>query len=926
MLKFRPSKISLALLSSGMMALSIPSFAAETTTDAAVEQTASDETQSDEEVLTIVGIRGSLQKSQATKRNNTSIVEAITAEDIGKLPDSSIAESLARLPGLAAQRLDGRANVISIRGMGPEFSSTTLNGREQVTVGDNRGVEFDQYPSELMSAVVVYKTPDASLMSQGIGATIDLQTISPLAHGKQSMVANIRGERNDLGALNSGSTANGWRGSYSYIDQFANDTIGIALGFAHMESPNQEERWQAWGYPEDGNGNLVLGGAKPFVRSSELTRDGIMGVFEYTPDDSFSTKVDLYYSDFEDKQILRGIEIPVWWGQGWANDSIDVVSTSEGLVTQGRVNNGFALIRNDVNIRDAELTSVGWNTQYQINDNWELTSDLSYSKVDRSDFGLESYAGTGRGTGVGASDTLGFSMGGAGGAIFNHGLDYSDPNLFFMGGAFSWANGITLPGDAQDGFVNTPNVEDELTALRLSVDRALSGDTFKSIEFGINYSDREKSKLDTGFFLTLPQYPAMLPVPAEYLQSPTSLAFIGMGNVLSYDSLAFYRDGNYQITQEDLTVAGRSTNSWSVQEEVITGFIKANIDAEWGGLPVTGNLGLQVVRTDQSSSGNAAGPDVDNPGFVQVVRVSGSESYTELLPSLNLAFELPEEQVVRLGVARTMARARMDQMNASRSFSYNSSLSSSTDIQNSPWGGGGGNPGLKPWMAKQLDVSYEKYFAKEGYFAAAVFYKDIESWVFNDQIVADFSGISVEDPQPALSQGLISVPTNGYGGFVKGVELTLSLAGNTLADSLDGFGAVLSYTYNDAEVKATRESEPVDLEGLSKNVGQATLYYEKDGWQLRTSARYRSDFLGEVTGLSLVRQSVFVKSETIIDAQIGYDFSQSDIEGLDGLSVFLQVNNLNDEPFTTFQNGDERQVRDFQVYGTNYLLGASYQF
>ena len=131
--------------------------------------------------VVVTGIRRGIENAINIKQESTSIVEAISAEDIGKLPDSSIAESIARLPGLAAQRVAGRATTISIRGLAGDFSTTLLNGREQVSSGDNRSVEFDQYPSELLSAVVVYKTPDANLVAQGISGTVDLQTVRPLS-------------------------------------------------------------------------------------------------------------------------------------------------------------------------------------------------------------------------------------------------------------------------------------------------------------------------------------------------------------------------------------------------------------------------------------------------------------------------------------------------------------------------------------------------------------------------------------------------------------------------------------------------------------------------------------------------------------------------------------------------------------------------
>src|SRR6185312_11814548 len=132
------------------------------------------------EGITVTGYRHSIESAIETKQNSTSIVEAISAEDIGKLPDISIAESIAHLPGLSAQRVEGRAQVISVRGLSPDFATTLLNGRELVSTGDNRSVEFDQYPSELINGVTVYKTPDAGLVGQGLSGTIDMQTVRPL--------------------------------------------------------------------------------------------------------------------------------------------------------------------------------------------------------------------------------------------------------------------------------------------------------------------------------------------------------------------------------------------------------------------------------------------------------------------------------------------------------------------------------------------------------------------------------------------------------------------------------------------------------------------------------------------------------------------------------------------------------------------------
>ncbi|QDE31061.1 TonB-dependent receptor [Shewanella polaris] len=906
MLLFKPSLLTLALVAAGA---SMSAYAADdiNTTEAADENI---------EVVKVTGIRRSLQESQSLKMSSSSIVEAISAEDIGKLPDVSIAESLARLPGVSAQRLDGRANVISIRGLGPDFTTATLNGREQASVNDNRGVEFDQYPSELLNRVVVYKTPDASVMAQAIGGTVDMQTISPLTHGEQTIAMSLRGEMNDLGSLNSGSSDTGYRGSISYIDQFADDTIGIALGYARMMSPNQEERWQAWGYPENDAGDSVLGGAKPFVRSSELERDGVLAVFEYAPNDKFTSVVDVYYTKFTDDQRLRGIEIPAAWG---TNGGVTSTATEDGLVTQGTIIGAEVVIRNDVNKRDAESLSIGWNNKFTINDSWSIEADIALSKAERTDIGMESYTGTGRGTGVGAVDDLGFNYNGNGGYDFTHDLNYADPNLIKLGDPLGW--GSPLGANTQDGFINKPEIDDELTSFRLSAEYVFDQGDVRSVEFGVNRTNRDKSKLDKGYYLTLAGYDGtdnyLVSVPEQYLLSPTSLDFFGMGDVLSYDSLAFYNDGGYTETDVADVDLSRATNSWSVTEEVSTFFVKANLESELFGFPLTGNVGIQAVHTDQSSDGTVATVE---DGVVTLTPRTAGDTYLEWLPSMNLGFEIADGQMLRFAAARTLTRARMDKMNANVNFSYNENPNDGVN-----WSGGAGNPELRPWLARQYDISYENYFSDQGYFSLAVFYKDLENYVYDQQTNFDFSTILPQNPGDNPI-GNVSQPLNGNGGYVQGIEASLSIDFGIFVEQLSGFGTILSGSYNDSEVKETADSDPTTLPGLSEKTFNATVYYENSGFEARISSRYRSDFLGEVTKISLQRENVNIKAETVVDAQIGYDFTESGIDALYGLSVQFQVNNLTNEPFTSYTGDDQRLVRDYQNYGRNFMLGANYKF
>src|SRR5579871_1883993 len=158
--------------------------------------------------ITVTGVRAAIEQAISVKKNSNEIIEAISAEDIGKLPDNSIADALARLPGISAQRVNGVESLVSIRGFSGDFSGTLLNGREQVSTGDNRAVDFSQYPSELLSGLVVYKTPEASLVGQGISGTIDLQTVRPLDFDHRVVQVGARGQTTSYGSLNKDTDSN----------------------------------------------------------------------------------------------------------------------------------------------------------------------------------------------------------------------------------------------------------------------------------------------------------------------------------------------------------------------------------------------------------------------------------------------------------------------------------------------------------------------------------------------------------------------------------------------------------------------------------------------------------------------------------------------------------------------------------------------
>ena len=904
--RFRATGVAMGVAAALTMAHSTTSFAQ--------EDIAADNVELDE--IVVKGYRRSLQNSFALKEESQQIIEVVTAEDIGKLPDVSIAESLARLPGLAAQRLNGRGQVISVRGLSPDFSTALFNGREQVSVGDNRGVEFDQYPSELLSGVVVYKTPDASLLGQGLAGTSDLQSIRPLAQTDRVMALNVRYIVSD-DALNSDGDDDGYRVNATYVDKFLDDTLGVAIGFASLNNPSQGTEFRGWGYP-DVNGDLVLGGHDSLVRTSTLERDAFMAVVEYQPTDRVAHTFDLYYSKFEETDLLRGVEGGLQWSGAQLQPGF---TANNGFITDGTYTGVKYVVRNDVESRDADLFALGYKFEYQISDEWAATVDLSHSSVDRDDQILESYSGLGP-SDQGYVGVANFNLSGSGAFFSGNNINYADRTQFSITDPLGWGGGA--PEGQQVGYLNQPSIEDTLNQITLSAERALEG-SLSSIEFGVNYKNREKQKIADEFILDIPGSTRANPIRTMALPNASGfadLSFLGLGSLAAYDPRDILNSGGFQLLRNPS--ADVTEKSWLVEEDVLTAYVQVGLDTELGGKALTGNFGVQVVRTDQES--RALGAVSGNSAIA--APISGGKTFTEVLPSLNLIYNVAENQYLKFGAARTMARPRMDEMRVSRQFSFNPQLVNSVDPNMSPWGGSGGNPELDPWLANSIDLSYEWYFAdRAGYFALAYFYKDLDSYVFKTNELVDFTPLlgTIGSFQPAQTTGFLNRPVNGEGGSVDGFEVALTVTSEMFSDSFPGLGLTVNYTNTDSAVKADpSDTETITLPGLSEDVWNATLFYENGGFSARISQRYRSDFLGELQGFGAGREFRTVAEESIVDAQISYEIQEGRYAGL---TFYLQGNNLNDEPFVTYNTQDDsRQIINYEEYGPTYLIGASYKF
>ncbi|MES3025251.1 MAG: TonB-dependent receptor [Pseudomonadota bacterium] len=910
-------------------------------------------------VVVVKGIRRSIEDSVATKRKLDSIVEVVSAEELGKLPDASIAEALSRLPGVVGQRgADGRVTVISIRGLSPEFSGSLLNGREVVSSNDARTVEYDQFPSELIGQALVYKTPDGTLIGQGLSGTVDLRSRKPLDTRGREIAVNLRGEKNSTENLVSGVTpAIGKRFSVSYVDQFANNTFGIAAGFARLDVASEVKQtelvmygdFSSYGLPVSGNAPSKVAAPSGLGQSmlpmfwtatsstKRNTRDGLMAVLEWRPSKNLHSQLDLYYSKFDTHEVGAKFLSSMFatWGGGVAPNLSNVKTTQVGqntFTTSATADKMPVTTGNFDTKRKDSISALGWNTELRLNDEWRAVSDVSFSRSIRDETYAEVYAAPF--DSAAQNWTYGsFSWdvpvdGGAQKWMPTQANYLANPAIIKMGdqGGFDFVG----DQDAYTGAIRNPHIKDQIKTLRLSATRRLDG-FFSDFTAGVNFTKRDKdvSKNEARLLMKKDANGNYVrDIPASALGAPINMSWAGIPAMIRIDVPSL--PGTGVVSLQPLFLQ-KVDNDSGVHEKITTAFAKFNIDSEFGSVPVRGNLGFQAVKTEQNSTGWEYRGNNATPDITQLFARSGGTSYTDFLPSLNLVAEFPRGFIGRFALAKTLARPNIVDMRAG---------SSTPTVIKEPGPDQGkwtvaysGNPELEPWRATAIDLSFEKYFGKRTYVAGALFHKTLENYVYNELRARDNSSFPLPPGLPAgivvQKLGPVMQPVNGEGGKLQGIELSASLEGAMIHRMFDGFGLVASASKLFSDIQ-DKDGKEIKLNGLSGVSGSATAYYEKHGFSARFSQRYRSAFTATTRDIFLNATTREQNVDRVADMQIGYEIEKGAYKGL---SFLLQVNNVFDKPtqnsVTPGDNAPDKTMLlpNYTYYfGRQVLLGANYKF
>ncbi|KAF1712127.1 TonB-dependent receptor [Pseudoxanthomonas kalamensis DSM 18571] len=886
------------------------------------------DTATDLDTVTVVGIRGSMEKSLDVKREAKSHVEVVTAEDIGKMPDKNIADSLQRVSGVTVSSAGANEggfdenDRVSMRGTNPSLTQTLFNGHN-IASGDwfvlnqtgtvGRSVSYTLLPSELVSQIVVHKTSQASLVEGGVAGSVDIITRKPLEFAE-----NLTAEAS-IGAVYS-DLPDKTEPQFSGLLNWKNDanTFGVMVQAFSEERSLRRDGQEILGYEQVGADSALaatnpdLAGVwYPTMIGSALfeqkrKRTGGLIDLQFKPLDNLTLDLNAFVSNQDAENYNRNYLL-------WVTHFL-----AQG---NGQAPNPGYVVRNGTLVQ-ADFDPVA-GTTYGVYDQIsrpDSSADSSYVSFDAdwdvSDkLSLKGQIGTSRGTGetptqdvaewnVGVGSGGGWGLNGVGAADWYVGEDTSAQTT-----SLGWIFGY------QD-----VKVEDKEDWAQLDGEYFIDSGAMTSLQFGLRYAEHSReSKTATG------QGPGCIDangnaVPFDWSQanwcpvgtdSPLDLDNIPVsshnypGNFADGLGGSFPRDIWY-LTPEQLAEYNRLTNRnpvtrsdwagiYALEEKSSAAYVQLNMEGDrW-----SGNVGLRFVRTEERIHNNISGtgdPDaVTGSDFGPYVPVITEHTYNDLLPSVNFKYEVSDDMVARLAVSRTMTRPDYSALAGAISLSP-----PSTD--GGIGSGSGGNPDLEPILSTNFDASLEWYFAPRALLAGSVFYMDLKNYVGYGHVTQQYMTYSTTTPQGYLADYVLTVPYN-TDGKVKGFELTYEQPIG------EYFGINANYTYADAEEKGGG-----DLVGTSKNTYNIGGYFENDRFNARINYTFRSSFYS-----GLDRATAYYQDDTdVVNVSLGYKVA-------DWMTVTLDGLNLN-EPKLKYYALNKDQPRSIYQNGRQYYLNFRFKF
>lgn len=891
--------------------------------------------------IVVSGARATQRTSLQTKRTSSVIMDGIVNDSIGALPDNSVADTLERIVGVTTDRFKGNSNEISIRGLGPTLSFSTLNGREISTAGGDRSVAFQQFPSELVNGVLVYKSQQADFVEGGIAGVIDLRTIKPLDYGKRRIVMEVRGNENPQDADNRGRNGLGYRANISYTDQYQTGIgeIGIGIGYQHLDTTAPEDYYitnsafqlcntsanaPATSTANCTNATKAPSGSTltdPYYATSSRTwstyttrerRDAALGTIEWKPASNLDIAIDGQYSKRRSTENryslslvdgLRGLQ-PIEIG-GDGNDA------STGALEQVAGNSN---IESQDQRRQRNETYVGGGANFT----WKvgrltLSGDGSYTGSHRTEFQQQ--------TRLRSNRRVGYVLDATGDAV---------PSVTFTDFDISDPANYSLAGYGR--YREVTNLRDQIWAGRLDALYELGDGFFQSIKLGTRYSDHTHvNNVNRNNDLDITDPALLAQASQQCAQSfPASGVMHGSGsnitNWATFDNdclFNLFRPGGATVPPK----SQHNTGDINVRERIWAGYALANFKSELGEVPFSGNAGIRYVSTTVNSLGYNTPLTVviDNSGQFTVNPVAGAPytitkskaDYHYWLPSSNVGFDLSDKLKLRFAFYRAISRADMGSFGTGVSLGATSGTA--TSVQQVVDNAATGNVALKPVRSWNLDASIELYATKDTFLSVAPFYKWLKGEVINGTVSRPTT-LTVNGTQYTANP---LAPQNSTGtNHLYGIEISGGHAFTELPSPFDGFGVTGGFEYAHSDFKFPDTStigvlvDPANIEGLSRINYNAQLYWEKGPLSVRTFYHYRTSYFKPNSG-----SNRSVRGSGFLDFAVQYNLTKN-------IQLKVQGQNVTSTRDIFYKGGpdDTDAVTEVSSTGPTYYFGVRVVF
>lgn len=823
----------------------------------------------DPDEVVVTGFRASLQTAQAIKERAGQIVESIAAEDIVKLPDANVAEALQRVSGVQVTRDLGDGSAISVRGL--VQVETTVNGREVFTAAGGRTLNFEDIPSELLAGVDVYKTQSADLIEGGIGGSIDIRTHRPFdfkgLEVGASALANYGSLAGKAGPAASGLVSDRW--------MISGSEVGALLGVTYQDRTLQEDYISAGGpfTQTYGGQKMVLpAGNYDLTYTGDRQRWGLNAALQWRPLPDLELYAEGIYARFETRQKDYGNTLG-------SPASLKPIGSIEAEPA------GNNLIFQSGSFANASLTTFGIyrdvidvNQQYAIGEIWThgpltVTSDLSYSPSSEDLYYTELDAHT-------TVPAWTSSVQGAVPSSIVGGIDASNPQNYT-------AAGLSYSVNHWDGGEKT---------FRLDADYRFDSGLIDAADTGLRYADsrmafspiRYASNVtigsianDPGLFLPTPK-PSMF--TAGRIGSTPELRDFPVANP---DSLKDISALFTAVGKGGTSLAVAPLSTFNIDETTETIYAMAKFKAVLA-LPIDGNVGVRVIRSDDDLSGNAG---ISNASYTGIER---SHRYLNALPSANIRVHLDDENHLYLRAAYSDSLTRPD-------FS---SLSPTATLLPGNSTGTQGNPNLNPFKSENIDLSLEWYASKAESISLGVFHKTVDGFLLTEGQYENINGQTY----------LISQPVNSGRGVVKGAEISGQRFFDFFPGPLTNTGIQVNVTRALSKVPTSIGGVSAPLSNLSKTSYNLTLFYDDDAVSARLAYNWRSSFLSGINILSGVGiEQVYTASYGWLDGSVTYKLTDQIALTLEGTNLlgtlragYYQIPGGGSLP--SFRAIDDRQV------------------